>query len=55
MLHGIDLFANGVSINAQQIVTPAAKFRCDMHVIIVVKNRLLHMQLIGVRIQQRLQ
>ena len=55
MLHGIDLFTNGICVDTQQVVTPAAKFRRNMDIMIVVKHGLLHMQLVRVGIQQRMQ
>lgn len=55
MLHRINLFADSIGVDTQQIVAAAAEFSRDVHVIIMMEHRLLHMQLIGVGIQQRLQ
>ncbi|CSH72127.1 Uncharacterised protein [Shigella sonnei] len=55
MLHRLNLFTNSIGINTQQIVTSATKLRRDMHIVIVMKHGLLHMQLISICIQQRVQ
>ena len=55
MPHGIDLFTNGVCVDTEQVVATAAEFRRDMNVIVMVENGLLHMQFVGICIQQRVQ
>ncbi len=55
MLHGINLLANGICIDTQQVIAPAAKLSRHVDIMILMKNRLLHMQLIGIGIKQRSQ
>ncbi|CGY64534.1 hypothetical protein NGUA15_03548 [Salmonella enterica] len=55
MLHRVHLLANSIGINTQQVVATATKLSRYLHIIVVVKNGLLHMQLISICIQQRVQ
>ena len=53
--HGLHLLADRVGINAEQVVSAAAKLRRHMHIAVAVEDSLLHVQLVGIRIKQRVQ
>ena len=53
--HGFNLLANRVGIDAEQVVSAAAELCRHLHIIVAVEDGLLHMQLIGIRIKQRVQ
>ena len=53
--HGLHLLADRVGIDAEQVVSAAAKLRRHIHIAVAVEDSLLHVQLIGIRIKQRVQ
>ena len=53
--HGFNLLANCVGVDTEQIVPAAAELRRNVYIAVAVEDSLLHVQLVGVRIKQRVQ
>jgi hypothetical protein len=49
--HGLHLLADRVGIDAEQVVSAAAKLRRHMYIAVAVEDSLLHVQLVGIRIK----
>lgn len=53
--HRLNLLANRIGVDAEQIVPAAAELRRNLYIIVAVEDSLLHVQLVGIRIKQRVQ